>query len=115
MFSNLSIKNKNRLLVGLVGVIILVMGYLALSLTISSVYHERHETAKSMTELAHDVLKKNYADFEVGLFTEDEALKAAIGTLRPMRYGDSGYFYLYKRDGTILMLPPKPELEGETK
>ncbi len=115
MLKKLTIKNKNRLLVALVGVIILVTGYLALSLTVSSVFHERRLKAKTLTELAHTVLQHNYDRFKAGEISEDQAKADAMETLRPMVYGDNGYFFLYSRDGTVVMLAPKPELEGQNK
>lgn len=115
MLKKLTIKNKNRLLVALVGVIILVTGYLAISLTVSSVFHERRLKAKTLTELAHTVLQHNYDRFKAGEISEDQAKADAMETLRPMVYGDNGYFFLYSRDGTVVMLAPKPELEGQNK
>lgn len=115
MLNKLSIKQKNQTLVGLVVLVIVATGYLSLTLTVDSVSLERRLMAKNMTELAHSILQRNYDQFSAGQVTEEEAKANAIKTLRPMTYGDSGYFFVYTRSGTVVMHPPKPAAEGINK
>lgn len=112
MLSKLTIRQKNWLLAGLAGLIAIVMTYAAFALTVDAVSHERRLMSQRMSEMALGVIKDKYALFEKGVYTEKEAKADAIKTLRPMRYGSSGYFFLYQLDGTALMMPPKPEYEG---
>ncbi|WP_439837751.1 methyl-accepting chemotaxis protein [Aeromonas enteropelogenes] len=35
--------------------------------------------------------------------------------LRPLRYNNDGYFFVYDFQGTALLLPPRPEMEGKNR
>jgi methyl-accepting chemotaxis protein len=45
--------------------------------------------------------------------TDFQAQEAAKTILRNIRFGDDGYIFVYRFDGTNLVLPVKPELEGK--
>lgn len=115
MLNKLSIKLKNRLLVSLVVLVIIATSYLSLTLAIDSVSLERRLMAKTMTEMAHSIIQRNYDQYKAGFVTEEQARETALDTLRPMVYGDNGYFFVYKRSGTVVMLPTNPKAEGTSK
>lgn len=49
-----------------------------------------------------------------GEISDAEARKGAREAIRPIRFGDeANYFFVYENDGTNVLLPAKPELEGK--
>jgi methyl-accepting chemotaxis protein len=73
------------------------------------------------TELADQVqsmktMIEGFRDRAVkGEMTVEDAQAAAKAALRPVRFGaDKNYFFLYMEDGTNILLPAKPELEGKS-
>jgi methyl-accepting chemotaxis protein len=76
--------------------------------------------AQKELELRHEVetavaiaegLRARVAKGEIG---EAEAQAAAKQVIRPIRFGaDKNYFFVYALDGTNILLPGKPELEGK--
>ncbi len=50
-----------------------------------------------------------------GEMTVEAAKAAAKDAIRPVRFGeDHNYFFVYELDGTTILLPSKPELEGKS-
>ncbi|KMK93463.1 chemotaxis protein [Aeromonas enteropelogenes] len=41
--------------------------------------------------------------------------KQVIEMLRPLRYSSDGYFFVYDFQGTAILLPPRPEMEGKNR
>lgn len=115
MIDKLSIKQKNRLLIALTTAITVVTVYMAFAITVDSVYHERRLTAKNMTEMALNIVKRKHDLYLSGKITEEEAKNSAKGAIRDMRYSGNGYFFMFKRDGTSLVHPMKPALEGKNQ
>ena len=60
---------------------------------------------------------KSYIDHAltaiVHLEKNDENQERVKTILRNLRYGESGYYFVYDNDGTNLVLGPKPQLEGK--
>lgn len=52
---------------------------------------------------------------QAGTITHETAMARFHDTLSAMRYGDAGYLFAYRMDGTVLVLPPTPKLEGENR
>ncbi|MCW2275212.1 methyl-accepting chemotaxis protein [Rhodoblastus acidophilus] len=49
---------------------------------------------------------------EKGEFSQDEAKARAVEALRPVRFGEDSYFFIYRTDGVNVLLPPNPKREG---
>ena len=53
---------------------------------------------------------------KTGEIAEADAKARALAALRPMRFGEGGnYFFVYGKDGAVLMLPPVPQAEGTNR
>ena len=50
-----------------------------------------------------------------GSLTHDQALIRFHDTISAMRFGDAGYLFAYRMDGTVLVLPPTPQVEGTNR
>ena len=74
---------------------------------------ERKADLTHATELALSVVK-HYGDQVVaGSMPEEQARRRAMDSIRNMRYGKDGYFAIFNSNGTILMNPIRPELNGK--
>lgn len=100
----------------LASLVAVVTAFLALSLTMDSLHNERRVMSKNMVEMAHNVISRKYQFYQEGkLPSEEAAKKAAIAALRNMTYGEekSGYYFIYERNGTTVLMNPKPSMEGQ--
>lgn len=70
----------------------------------SSIRNSYDENIKSEVSAAVSVAKHYYEQYKSGAITEDVAKKNAADEIRDMRYGDSGYFWVDKSDGTNVVL-----------
>lgn len=75
-------------------------------------YTNYDNNIKNQVETAMSIIKHFYKQYDEGMLEEDEAKNQAIATLRDMRYGKSGYFWMDGSNYKLLLLPPAPEKEG---
>ncbi len=68
---------------------------------------------KHMVDFAYKIIQKIY--MQNRYLSRDEIVKKIKDRLRDIRFFDNltGYFYMYYLDGTCLLLPPNPLLEGK--
>ncbi len=72
----------------------------------------RSARTQQLVEVARGVLAAHEAQVRAGKLGEAEARKAAIETLRTVRYADGDYFYIIDEQARMVMYPIKPALEG---
>ncbi|KZE11279.1 MULTISPECIES: methyl-accepting chemotaxis protein [Sphingomonas] len=110
----LQLKVRGRInLIGVVAALGLIT-LLCISLFhLSSVTHRDIErSTRQAVEAARSVVV-HYHDEEVaGRMTQAEAQRAALGTLKTMRYDGTEYFWVNDLHPTMLMHPTKPEMNG---
>ena len=110
----LQLKVRGRInLIGVVAALGLIT-LLCISLFhLSSVMHRDIErSTRQAVEAARSVVV-HYHDEEVaGRMTRAEAQRAALGTLKTMRYDGTEYFWVNDLHPTMLMHPTKPEMNG---
>ncbi len=75
---------------------------------------EFDQKIKEQVESAVSVLQNVYNAHLQGVYTKDEAEKIGLDTLRNMRYGEDGYFWGDKTDGTCVVLLGK-DTEGTNR
>ena len=105
---------KTRLLlsgaVGLAGLVILTL--VSVVAIRGQMIDDRITMVRNLTELGRQVIEREHARFLRGEIGEAEAQRAAIETLRTMRYANGEYFFVDDFDGRSVLLPIRPELEG---
>ena len=70
------------------------------------------ENIKAKVNEAYSVINNIYKQNKTK--SKTEILKLVKDALRDVRFNDNrGYYFMYKMDGTNLLLPPLPDLEGE--
>ncbi|MFP4098097.1 MAG: methyl-accepting chemotaxis protein [Alphaproteobacteria bacterium] len=74
---------------------------------------DRVQKVRNLSEVGLDIIERHYALYTAGEMSEEEAKRGAIEALRPLRYSGSEYYFIYDYEGTVVLLPPKPEREGK--
>ncbi len=92
-------------------ILIIAMG-VQLFETRNRLWTDRQDMLRSQVESAISILTDYQKRAESGEMTVDEAQKAAADVLRSIRYGDNEYLFINGMDGTMLMHPIKPEMQG---
>ncbi|MFZ5966881.1 MAG: methyl-accepting chemotaxis protein [Bacillota bacterium] len=67
---------------------------------------------KNQVENAKSILQHYYKLQTTGALSEGEAKSRAKETLRNVRYGENGYFWIDSTAYQLVLLPPTPEKEG---
>jgi len=99
-------------------IVLAALGSLSLSLMSAvdlrgTLMSEREDTVKSLVENAY-TLAEYYGKLESsGTMTKEEAQKAAHDAIGALRYGDSGYIFVYDSNSVCIVTGPKPEREGK--
>ncbi len=101
-------------------VVVLVIGFLA---TIGDLLQtEKHQAIearaselRAIVQVAHGVAQNLHDEEIAGKLTHEAALERFRTTVRAMRYGSGDYIFAYRTDGTVIVLPPQPELEGTNR
>jgi methyl-accepting chemotaxis protein len=79
-----------------------------------SLYDQKRLELGHEVSMATGIIGSFVAREKSGELSREAAMAAAVAALRPVRFGeDQNYFFIYKSDGTNVMLPPKPEKEGQ--
>jgi len=74
---------------------------------------DRKTELKHIVEVANSTIAREYALFEAGEKSEEDAKAAAAETLRSMRYAGNEYFWINDLNYTMLMHPFSAKLEGQ--
>jgi len=80
-----------------------------------SLLEDRKEKTKNLVEVTLGVLSYYHGLADTGKMSVDDAKAAARETIRKARYGKQDYFFMYDSTGTYVLMPAKPELEGQNK
>ncbi|HEX5393098.1 MAG TPA: methyl-accepting chemotaxis protein [Rhodocyclaceae bacterium] len=113
--ASLRVSTRIQLLVGLTLIGLLALCITALVQLRSSMLEDRKLKTKNMVESALGVIAHHHKLAQEGKMPEDEAKAAARETLRDMRYDGGNYFFVIDTNHVYVLLPTKPEFEGQNK
>jgi diguanylate cyclase (GGDEF)-like protein/PAS domain S-box-containing protein len=100
-------------------IVAVALGAMALIATLalmderSRLMEDRAVKTRHLVESAHGVLVHFHALQQRGELTEGEAKRAALDTIRTMRYDGSEYFWINDLQPRMVMHPMMPELDGK--
>lgn len=113
MMSNFGISTRLYFLVGLALAVFTAAAVYKLYDSHDSMVMERKAKLNALDENVI-ALFQHFHDLETaGTLTREEAQARAIEAVRPMRYEDSGYFWINDMSNIMIMHPVKPALEGK--
>lgn len=83
----------------------------------TAMYENYDNNIKQQTQSVLSLISYYYGLQESGVLTEEEAQQEAAEAVRSVRYGtdDSGYFWIDRSDGVLVMHPILPEQEGNNR
>lgn len=115
MFARMSLRNR-LLVIGLVSLLgLLAVGVWSALHQRAQTYDERTAMLKSLIETAHSEIAR-YQDLEKqGRLTAQDAQTQAREAIRAMRFQGDNYFFMYTYDGVTVLLPPTPQVEGQSR
>lgn len=90
-----------------------VVAGFALGFLRDSMVQDRITKVRNISEIGLDIVKGYQQRAEKGEFDQPTAQSLAKSALRNLRYDKAEYYFIYSNDGTNLLLPPKPEREGQ--
>jgi len=115
LLARLTIARRIGLLVGAAVLIALIGFVLQLFMLHGTMVEERQTAVRGQVSTAVSLLQPFIADAAAGKMTEAEAQEKAKAALRPIRYGEGNYFFVFNENGVTEILGPKPELEGKQR
>ena len=114
-FRNIRIATRMQSLVGLALIGLLILCFTALLQLKSSMMEDRKQKTKNLVEIGLGVITHHQKLAAAGKLSEEQAKSAAKESLRNLRYGAGDYFFIVDTQHTYILLPPKPEVEGQVK
>ncbi len=116
MFANFKVRTKLIILTAAAAISMCMMGILNMNgmdqsyeQSVSSMkkvlYDDYDMQIKGQVENVITLLNEEYAEFQNGTCTEEEAKEVAADIVRGLRYGESGYFWIdtYEGDNVVLL------------
>ena len=97
-------------LVSLAGLVVLAL--VAAQTMRSQMTADRVTMVRNLTEIAGNLVQRQYDRFAAGDIDEPTAKARAVDALRTLRYANAEYFFIDDFNGYSVLLPIRPELEG---
>jgi methyl-accepting chemotaxis protein len=113
--NSMRVATRMQLLVGLALFGLIVLCITALLQLKSTMLEDRKQKTKNLVETAMGVVAHFHQLAQEGKLSDEEARKAAKESLRNVRYGNKDYYFIIGTDHVYVLLPPKPEFEGQNK
>ena len=113
--ANLTIRTKLLILAAVAAVGVAVVFTVSLLEERRILLEDRMVKTRHVVEVAYNMVAHYGELAQSGKMTETEAKKAAVETLRALRYGENEYFFAHDTNYVIVMHPLKPEWEGTSK
>lgn len=113
MFKKLKLSTRILLLgVAITLCFILLFGWLYPKIR-SNMYAAKYQKTRHLVEASWGVIDHHASLAKSGAVTETDAKKAAMNTIREMRYDGKEYFWIKTAKGNMVMHPIKPALDGK--
>ncbi len=113
LFSRLKVSIRIWLLVVVSTLGLTVSGLVSLNALKTVMLADHREAVGNVVESAAGVVAGYAEKARSGEIPEAEAKARALAALRQMRYAGGEYIFVYSQDGTNLLNPGKPEVEGK--
>jgi methyl-accepting chemotaxis protein len=112
---HLSLPVKLQAMLGLFVVCFLLMTGVLLHTERDHAWAARVSELRAMVEAAKGFAADLQRQEAAGHLSHDAALDQFRTALHAMRYEDGSYLFAYTMDGTVVAMPPQPEMEGRNR
>ena len=113
MLKNTSINIRLALIVGLAIIGFVAVVAVALANLRANLLADRQTETRSLVEAAVSFVDSHYQQYSTGELTEEQAQTRAASGVGAMLYGEEDYFFVIDGQGTMVMHPVSPELNGQ--
>jgi signal transduction histidine kinase len=113
--NGLKIKAKLALLLSVSAAALIATLALGASFLHHKMVTDREVQTRLLVEAALSIIQSSYDRTRTAGMSTEDAQAAAIATVRWMRYGDNGYYFIQRYDGIVVLNPNRPELEGQQR
>ncbi len=110
---NLTISRKLFGLIAIAALLTIVAMGFQLKILYSAMYSERQNALVTQVEAAQSILAYFQGEAQRGAMSVEEAQTRAREAIRPVRYGDNDYIFMYAPDG-VRITHADPALEGKS-
>src|SRR5512138_3128949 len=111
--ARLSIATRLRIILGAGFVALAVLTWQSIRVLEARMLAEREAKIRSVVETVHGVLAQYGRASAGGRTSVEDAKRAALETLKALRYEDREYFWVNDLEPRMVMHPTKPELDGQ--
>ena len=110
--SELRVATRMRILVALTLIGLVALCTVSLFRLHASMMDDRKQQTRYVVQLGLGVLQHFHALAQSGALSDADARKAAIETLRTLRYEGTNYIFVVSTTSHYILMPPRPEKEG---
>ncbi|MBV8665646.1 MAG: cache domain-containing protein [Burkholderiaceae bacterium] len=113
--SNLSLAKRLTLLIvsACAGIFVLLSIFIVSERTL--LMNERKQAVQQAVETAYGIFTYYHQQFTEGKLSEDDAKRLALASIKPLRYGTEGYFFVINMDHVLIMSPSSPDRVGKNQ
>jgi methyl-accepting chemotaxis protein len=112
---HLTLSLKMQAMLGLFVASFMLMTGILLHTERRNAWDARETALRALVDTAMGIAADLQKQEEAGKLTHDAAVTQFRHTLDTMRYAGGSYLFAYFTDGTVVALPPTPELEGKNR
>jgi signal transduction histidine kinase len=110
--NGLKIKAKLALLLSVSAAALIATLALGASFLHQKMVDDREQQTQRLTTVAVSVVESWYARIASEGLSPEAAQAGAVAALRPLRYGNSDYYFIQRYDGVAVLNPNQPQVEG---
>ena len=112
ILNRFKIKAKLGLLLAVSALSLIATIALGASFLHHKIVADREDQTRLLVDTAVSVIQSWYDQEQSGKLSRWQAQAGAIAALRPLRFGNSDYFFIQSYDGIVVLNPNLPKLEG---
>ncbi|HEX2940985.1 MAG TPA: cache domain-containing protein [Rhodopila sp.] len=112
---NISLNLRLQFIVGLFVLCSFAMNWTLLRVEKRRAFEDRVVELRALVQASQGIAAHLQQEEAAGRMTRQQAVDAFRTTLRGMRFGKDDYLFVYANDGTVVLLPPQPQLEGQNR
>lgn len=113
IFQRISVGMRIWLMIGITIFLVFVRGFVYLNDLKNTLIEERRISTQQQVQTVYGVIAEFHNLVLSGALSEPNAQAAALVTIKNLRYGQDGYFWISDHDANIVVEPLKPELDGK--
>jgi methyl-accepting chemotaxis protein len=112
--SHLTISARVWAVIAVTGICVVALSGYSFRILKQRTSEEREAKLRAAVEIAYSEVEHFGKLAESGAMTKEEAQRAAMEAVRPLRFEGGNYFFIYDRN-VVLLMHPNPDLQGKSQ